>query len=126
MFSRCRNRWLLQKLHANFLQGAPGDAAGLRAVLRHKQLEMVRDAADDGDFELGAAVGEVADHAIHPASAAVKDDRGSNRGVAPRREALFEPEIQNQAPDRSRAVSRPGLENPAIRSVKLRRTDRPT
>src|SRR3569833_4525309 len=89
----------------------------LRPLPRHEQREMVGDATHGGDFELGAAVREVADHAIEPGAAAVVDDGRHDHGVAPRRDALFEPKIQRCVPAGYLApLCLPSLENAAMQS----------
>src|SRR3569833_4695937 len=94
----------------------------LRPLPRHEQREMVGDATHGGDFELGAAVREVADHAIEPGAAAVVDDGRHDHGVAPRRDALFEPKIQRCVPAGYLApLCLPSLENAAMQSRQLSR-----
>src|SRR6185312_5911833 len=95
MFSPCRSR---DERYADFLQRAPGNTAMRRLVPRHQQIAARRDAAHRRHLELGAAVTEIADDAIHPAAPAIVDDGGDDHRIAPRRQALFEPEVQVTSP----------------------------
>src|SRR6185312_8546442 len=95
MFNPRRSR---DELYTQFLEGAPGDAAMLRTMPRNQQVEGRGNAPHGRYFELGTAVAEVADDAVHPAPPAIIDDGGNDHCIAPRRQALFEPEVQVNSP----------------------------
>jgi hypothetical protein len=63
----------------------------LRPMARHQQVERLRDAANGGEFELGAAIAEIADDAIEPGSPIVENDGRNDHRVAARLDTLFSP-----------------------------------
>ena len=71
----------LLEFDAELAQGAPGDAAVLRAMAGDEQGEALRDAAHGPDLELGAAIGEIADDAAFLGAAAIEGNDGGNHGV---------------------------------------------
>src|SRR4051812_19196929 len=87
-------RRLLDELYTQFLERAPRHSAMMRAVAGDHQVEALRNVLDRRDLELGAAVRQVADDAIHPRPAAGEHDGGHDHGVAARRKTLFEAEVQ--------------------------------
>src|SRR5690606_30062843 len=105
-----------QELYAHFLECAPGDTAGLRPMARHEQVEALRDAAHRSEFELGAAVAQIADDAVEPGPAAVVDDGCNDHRVAARLQPLFSPS-KHQGPDPEMTT----LPQSAIRFAKVPR-----
>src|SRR5690606_36425544 len=76
--------------HADFLERAPDDAAGLRAMAGHDQLEPIRYAGHARDLELGPGIRDVAHDAGHGGKP--HGDGRFDIGIAAGRNPAFEKE----------------------------------
>ena len=85
-------------MDAELLEGAPGDTALLRTVARDEEVERLRDAAHGREFELSAAVAQIANDAIEAGAAIVENGRRQNHCVAARLEPLFSPTKHDEIP----------------------------
>ena len=79
------------ELYAQFLERAPGDAAVMRAVAGDQQIEALWNAANRREFELGAALAEVADDAIESCSTIIEHRGRNDHRVASRLKPIFPP-----------------------------------